>query len=817
MKRLILSILLFLGICINTLSQVQPIPMPKGYERLDQFPIDTSSVFTNKTEAEIYAADEGNTGYKGQIIAVTDEESPGVYYINNDRELAEIGGALTIIGKQDAGSSVVSNAGTTKIRFNHESGMYVSNISPDEVQISLGSAWYTLYLDDGFAEGYTPKGEQPINVIMNHDPLVTTITMDTNTTPYWTLKIPSVGTPGIDGTGDLLFGREWNITKPYSSNTIVTWNDSTYISKNIEDNIGIEPGVDPLWEDYWYVGALKGGKGDTGLDGATFIPMGIWVEGTPYDSNQLVRCGSAQYYSLIDDNTEVPTNSVNWELFVQDGDQGIQGVQGTSAVVAVVGTYTGEPGTDAIVTDESGVPHIANLRFTIPRGEPGLGLVPFGLWDEEYSYPSNSLVRQSTNLYYNIVDSTGDDPLTHSEIWTLILSDGYQGIQGDIGPTGIGAVVNVIGTHTIPYTDDAAVINTGEEPHIADLEFYIPQGVPGLNLAIWGDWTNNVTYLTNSVVRRSTNLYYNTLESYDQDPLTNSITWHIFLSDGWKGDQGPIGLTGTGAVIYIRTPTITLPPDQDAYVTDESPEPHIGHFQFGIPRGYQGTSAVVEVESTVTLPPDQEASVEDMDPTTPYRAYLRFSIPQGETGDIGPAGQIDTVSATTIPYNVSASVENTGTVTNAKLNFKIPRGRPGAGLIPYGNWSSNVNYPTNALVRYDTAQYYNNSGGFSSNCIPTNCTDWAVFVKDGGSVAGDATLISIYTNETDYIDLTGRWQLDTNTLGINESGHITVVGGTGSGASMWDVDVWGGLMPATNIAVSIGWEYDINEDIMPTE
>jgi hypothetical protein len=52
------------------------------------------------------------------------------------------------------------------------------------------------------------------------------------------------------------------------------------------------------------------------------------------------------------------------------GPIGPPGPQGEAATVAVVLTTTGQPGTDAKVWNV-GTPQDAQLKFTIPRGEPG--------------------------------------------------------------------------------------------------------------------------------------------------------------------------------------------------------------------------------------------------------------------------------------------------------------------------------------------------------------------------------------------------------------------------------------------------------------
>lgn len=54
------------------------------------------------------------------------------------------------------------------------------------------------------------------------------------------------------------------------------------------------------------------------------------------------------------------------------GEQGLQGIAGTAATIRIGSVYTGEPGTNASVTN-SGTSTNAILNFTIPRGNPGSG------------------------------------------------------------------------------------------------------------------------------------------------------------------------------------------------------------------------------------------------------------------------------------------------------------------------------------------------------------------------------------------------------------------------------------------------------------
>lgn len=88
----------------------------------------------------------------------------------------------------------------------------------------------------------------------------------------------------------------------------------------------------------------------------------------------------------------------------KDGSPGAKGDPGAAATVSVGTVTTGEPGTDAIVTN-SGTENAAVFDFTIPRGETGAGggAEPETImWDGETS----GLVSADVNghLYYKVSD-----------------------------------------------------------------------------------------------------------------------------------------------------------------------------------------------------------------------------------------------------------------------------------------------------------------------------------------------------------------------------------------------------------------------------
>lgn len=124
---------------------------------------------------------------------------------------------------------------------------------------------------------------------------------------------------------------------------------------------------------------------------------------------------------------------------------------------------------------------------------------------------------------------------------------------------------------------------------------------------------------------------------------------------GATGPQGPKGDTGNAATVYVGS-TTTLPVGQDATVTNTGSQ-YNAVLNFGIPQGPQG-------------PKGAKGDKGDTGATGP----------QGAQGPQGPKGTNATVyigTTSTGNPGTQASVYNSGTDSNAVLNFTIPRGDKG--------------------------------------------------------------------------------------------------------------------------------------------
>lgn len=225
--------------------------------------------------------------------------------------------------------------------------------------------------------------------------------------------------------------------------------------------------------------------------------------------------------------------------------------------------------------------------------------------------------------------------------------DKLQGPQGDKGDPGDNATINVGAVTTLEPGQEATVTNTGSETN-AVLAFGIPKGDKG-------DKGDNATIAIGTVttLEPSQNA---TVQNTGSD--TNAVlSFGIPKGDkGDKGDIGPQGIQGTkgdNATINIGEVT-TLDPGQEATVINTGTETN-AVLSFGIPKGEKG----------------------DTGDTGP-QGDIGDTGPQGDKGDPGDNATIAIGTVTTLEPDQEATVQNTGTETNAVLAFGIPKGETGA-------------------------------------------------------------------------------------------------------------------------------------------
>lgn len=95
------------------LKALKKFDLPKGYQRTGEFPLDPSSVFASKADADLYAAGGADsrglsgTRYAGQLIAVVENGVTTLYTVESNDTLKAVGGDVsadlaTLTSKVDA-------------------------------------------------------------------------------------------------------------------------------------------------------------------------------------------------------------------------------------------------------------------------------------------------------------------------------------------------------------------------------------------------------------------------------------------------------------------------------------------------------------------------------------------------------------------------------------------------------------------------------------------------------------------------------------------------------------------------------------------
>ena len=314
----------------------------------------------------------------------------------------------------------------------------------------------------------------------------------------------------------------------------------------------------------------RGEQGPAGSDGASgpqgdpgqaaTIQVGKITTGEPGSEAQVTNSGSesAAVFDFVIPRGEPGAAGPQGEQGPAgvDGIQGPQGDPGQAATIQVGKVTTGEPGSEAQVTN-SGSESTAVFDFAIPRGEPGAA-GPQGERGEQG--PAGA--------------------------------DGAQGPQGDPGQA---ATIQVGEVTTGEPGSKAQVTNSGSE-NAAVFDFVIPRGEPGPK----GD--------TGAAGPQG--------ERGEQGPA------------GADGAQGLQGNPGQAATIQVGKVT-TGEPGSEVQVTNSGSE-SAAVFDFVIPRGEPGAAG-----------------------------------PQGERGEQGPAGQGIPAggSAGQIPSKVDGSDYNLHWIT----------------------------------------------------------------------------------------------------------------------------------------------------------
>lgn len=308
-------------------------------------------------------------------------------------------------------------------------------------------------------------------------------------------------------------------------------------------------------------GGPKGEKGDTGT--AATITVGSTSTGAPGTSASVTNTGSASAAVL---DFVIPKGDKG-----DTGDTGATGSPGEAATVAVGTTTTGNPGTNASVTN-SGTQSAAVLNFTIPRGAKG-----------DAGDSATITVGTTTTGQPGTNASVTNSGTQSAAVLNFTIPRGDKGDQGDPGAPGSpGAAATIaVGTTTTgnPGTN-ASVTNSGTSS-AAVFNFTIPKGAKGDP----GDPGTPGTAATIAVGTTQTG-NPGTSASVVNSGTSSAAVLDFTIPRGAKGDPGDPGDPGSAATIAVGTVTTGLP-GTSATVTNVGTS-SAAVFDFTIPRGDKG-------------------------------------------------------------------------------------------------------------------------------------------------------------------------------------------------------------------------------------
>ena len=245
---------------------------------------------------------------------------------------------------------------------------------------------------------------------------------------------------------------------------------------------------------------------------------------------------------------------------------------------------------------------------------------------------------------------------------------GPQGEQGEPGPQGPAATVEVGETTTLPAGSSASVTNSGTTS-AAILNFAIPQGQKGdkgdkgddgTGISIDGTVATYADLPTNLGTEDDGKGFY--VEADGKLYIWNGTS---FPADGngmqIQGPQGPKGDKGDTGPEGPQGPQ--GPAGQDGAQGETGPQGPQGIQGIQGEQGPQG----IQGEKGEKGPQGEPGPQGEQGPQ---------GI-QGETGPAGASATIEVGTTTTLPSGASASVTNSGTSSEAVLDFAIPQGPKG--------------------------------------------------------------------------------------------------------------------------------------------
>lgn len=564
------------------------------------------------------------------------------------------------------------------------------------------------------------------------------------------------GEQGEAGVANINPKGTWNNVTVYSMNDTVVYEGNGYISK-IDNNKGATPGTD---ESFWILFATQGAQGPVGPAGLTGPvgpqgPQGIQgiqgIQGVPGPTGPQGLTGDKGEQGEPGLDGEIgpvgpigptgepgpvgPKGDIGPQGPVGEvgpvGPQGPQGIQGPAGEKGEKGDTgpkgaTGDRGPEgpqgvqgltgpAGPKGERGPQGEQGLQgIQGPQGPQGLqgpagekgdkgdtGLAELnikGNWDVATTYALNDFVNYDGKAYVSMVAANvGLQPDTNPDAWMQFAVEGAQGPQGIQGPVGPQGAQGPKGEQGVK----------GEKGDTGDTG---PQGVQGVQGPIGPEGPQGLKGETGATGLKG--------EIGPQGPTGPQGNAGPVGPQGPKGEQGEQGIQGIRSLGTFRTST--------SLTTSSTTVPYL---------------------SIVTAPADGKLQIGDMilDPNGLIFAVLtatssgniaigyRCNIkgPKGDTGAKGETGATGPIG----PVGPQGPKGETGAQGPQGIRGEMgPQGPTGptavANINAKGTYNGSTKYVRNDLVNYNGNAYVCIVAS-STGVLPTNTTNWQLFVSQG--------------------------------------------------------------------------------------
>lgn len=548
----------------------------------------------------------------------------------------------------------------------------------------------------------------------------------------------------------------WDDATVYSMNDTVVYEGNGYISK-IDNNKGVTPGTD---ESFWVLFAIQGAQGPVGPAGPIGPvgpqgPQGIQgiqgIQGVP---------GPTGPQGLTGDKGEQGEPGLDGEIgpvgpigptgepgpVGPKGDIGPQGPAGEAGPVGPQGPQgiqgpagekgeKGDTGSKGATGDRGpeGPQGVQGLTGPAgpkgergPQGEQGLqgiqgpqgpqglqgpagekgdkgdtGLAELnikGNWDAATTYALNDFVNYDGKAYVSMVAANvGLQPDTNPDAWMQFAVEGAQGPQGIQGPVGPQGAQGPKGEQGVK----------GEKGDTGDTG---PQGVQGVQGPIGPEGPQGLKGEKGDPGAKG--------KTGPQGPTGSQGDAGPVGPQGPKGEQGKQGIQGIRGLGTFRTSTsLTTSSSTVAYSSLASP-PADGKLQIGDmildPNGL--IFAVLTATSSGNI-------------AIGYRWNIKG--PKGDTGAKGETG----ATGATGPVGPQGPKGETGVQGPQGIQGEMgPQGPTGptaiANINAKGTYNGSTKYVRNDLVNYNGNAYVCIVAS-STGVLPTNTTNWQLFVSQG--------------------------------------------------------------------------------------